>query len=229
MDCVYNCPEHATRFTWPAKEPETPENKDNQGISRKDFVFLFLSSVFLLGFKWLKKGPKTGNVIRPPAALKECDFLDRCIRCGNCMKVCPTNGLQPTFLQGGLEGIWTPHLVPEIGYCEYRCTLCGQVCPTGAIDRVSLDRKLKTKLGIAKVDRSICIAWEYKQQCLVCEEHCPISEKAIKIENENILGTVIGKPVVDRELCVGCGICQTKCPVRPVRAIKVDPQGADRV
>jgi MauM/NapG family ferredoxin protein len=232
MDCVYICPEKVTKFEFPATAPESPENKGRQGISRKDFVFLLLSSFFALGFKWRlgkKKEPRIGNVIRPPAALKECDFLDRCVRCGNCMKVCPTNGLQPTMLQSGLEGIWTPHLVPEIGYCEYQCTLCGHVCPTGAIDRISLDKKLKTKLGVAKVDRSTCIAWANRQECLVCEEHCPVSNKAIKTVEERTVRGVIKKPVVDPNLCVGCGICQTKCPVRPERAIKVSPKDADRV
>jgi ferredoxin len=145
------------------------------------------------------------------------------------MKVCPTNGLQPTMLETGVEGIWTPHLVPEIGQCEYSCTLCGNVCPTGAITKITPKQKETVKLGTAKVDRSICIAWAYNQECLVCEEHCPISDKAIKIVEEVVMGNVVKKPVVDPNLCVGCGICQNKCPVRPVRAIKVSPKGADRV
>jgi MauM/NapG family ferredoxin protein len=231
MDCVYHCPQNTTKFTWPSsKQKENPTGE--KGMSRKDFVFLAISSIFLLGFRWMKrsgKGKEDSSVIRPPAALKEGDFVDRCIRCGNCMKVCPTNGLQPTTLQAGLEGIWTPHLVPEIGQCEYTCTLCGNVCPTGAITRVTRDQKLKVKLGVAKVDRPICLAWEHKTECLVCEEHCPVANKAIKIVKENVGGKVIGKPVVDPELCVGCGICQNKCPVRPVRAIRISPEGANRM
>ncbi|MGD2279411.1 MAG: 4Fe-4S binding protein [Candidatus Omnitrophota bacterium] len=229
MDCVYGCPAHTTKFTWPRKKRGDESAEPERGISRKNFLFLMLSSAFLMGFRWLKTGKeKIGNVIRPPAALKEGDFLDRCIRCGNCMKVCPTNGLQPTMLEAGIEGIWTPHLVPEIGQCEYSCTLCGNVCPTGAITKITPKQKETMKLGTAKVDRSICIAWAYDQECLVCEEHCPISDKAIKVIEEKIMGNVVKKPVVDPNLCVGCGICQNKCPVRPVRAIKVSAEGADR-
>jgi MauM/NapG family ferredoxin protein len=165
------------------------------------------------------------KVIRPPAALREDDFLDRCIRCGNCMKVCITNGLQPTLLQTGLTGIWTPQLVPEIGYCEYNCTLCGNVCPTGAIEKLSLSQKKKTRLGLAQIDHSLCLPWAYKTECLVCQEHCPVADKAIKLEDEKISDRIIQKPVVDKFLCVGCGICQNKCPVRPDRAIKVYPLG----
>lgn len=228
MDCVYSCPPQATRFTLalPKTNLET-DGRENSGLSRKDFIFLMFSSFFMMAFKWKeKKGAST--LIRPPGALKEKDFLNRCIRCGNCKKVCPTNGLQPAMLQSGIEGIWTPHLVPEIGYCEYNCALCSSVCPTGAIPKLPLDKKKKTSLGTAKVDRSICIAWAYNQECLVCEEHCPVPEKAIKIIEEVVDGRVVQKPYVDPKLCIGCGICQTKCPVRPVRAIKVNPSTAER-
>jgi polyferredoxin len=69
-------------------------------------------------------------LIRPPGSRAEHDFLHRCTSCGLCMKVCPTGGLQPTLTEAGLEGLWTPMLVPRIGYCDYMCNLCGNVCPT---------------------------------------------------------------------------------------------------
>src|ERR1035438_9152048 len=81
------------------------------------------------------------RLIRPPAALDEKQFLARCIRCGECMKVCPNNALHPAFTEAGWEGIWTPVLVPRVGYCEPSCTLCGQVCPTGAILRFTSKEK----------------------------------------------------------------------------------------
>ncbi len=139
------------------------------------------------------------------------------------MKVCPTNGLQPVLMETGLEGMWTPRLEPDIGYCEYNCTQCGSVCPTGAIKKLTIAEKHLTKLGTAVVDPNICIAWAENKQCLVCEEHCPVPDKAIKADVY-----IYGRPVVIAEKCVGCGICQTKCPVRPDRAIKVSPKGADR-
>ena len=230
MDCVYDCPTKTTKFVFPEIMKREKGGGAESSMSRKDFLFLLFSSVFLLGAgkRECKERAIASNVIRPPGALKEKDFYDRCIRCGNCMKVCPTNGLQPVMLQAGLESIWTPHLVPEIGYCEYQCNLCGHVCPTGAIPRLAKDVKMKTKLGTAKVNRTTCIAWAYGKECLVCEEHCPVSDKAIKVIEEESGEKVIKKPVVDPRLCVGCGICQTKCPVRPARAIQVDPSTADR-
>ena len=233
MDCIYDCPGHATSFIFAhlrqSKPPVAQAKDDKSGISRREFIFLAMSSILLLGFRFKRNETKvTGNVIRPPAALREEDFLNRCIRCGNCMKVCITNGLQPVLFQTGLEGIWTPQLVPEIGYCEYQCTLCGSTCPTGAIPPLSIDKKRLVRLGLAEIDRSICIPWAEGKQCIVCEEHCPVAQKAIKLESDTIGGSNVLKPYIDENLCIGCGICQNKCPVRPVRAVRVYPRNSDR-
>ena len=88
----------------------------------------------------LGKG-RNERLLRPPGALDEADFLSRCIRCGECMKVCPNNALHPTLDQAGLEGLWTPTLVPRIGYCEPSCVLCSEVCPTGAIWQITPKEK----------------------------------------------------------------------------------------
>jgi ferredoxin len=229
MDCVYDCAQNVTRFAWrPATEvekAETPPKEGGGGVSRRDFLLLLLSSLFALGFRnRTQMGGGQGGVIRPPGALGEEHFVNRCIRCGNCMKVCITNGLQPVMFQSGLEGIWTPQLVPEIGYCEYRCTLCGDTCPTSAIPSLSLEAKQKVRLGLAEIDRSICLPWALGRECIVCQEHCPVFQKAIKLTREGALS----KPSIDEELCIGCGICQNKCPVRPVRAVRVSPRNSDR-
>ncbi|MFA4991435.1 MAG: 4Fe-4S binding protein [Candidatus Omnitrophota bacterium] len=217
MDCVYECPAHGTRFSFSG--PGQKSARD--GISRADFIFLAFSSVFLAG--WRSPKEHGARVIRPPGAHNEKDLLNKCVRCGNCMKVCPTNGLQPEILESGLRGLWTPHLVPEIGYCEYNCNLCGDVCPTGAIPRLSVAEKQGTPIGLARIDRSVCVAWAQDKQCIVCEEHCPVPQKAIKVYREEVNGLTVFRPYVDASLCVGCGICQNKCPTRPSRAIKVTP------
>ncbi|HOW59266.1 MAG TPA: 4Fe-4S binding protein [Candidatus Omnitrophota bacterium] len=232
MDCVYDCPGGKTRFGWQDRKTAevsltTVKQPAGKGITRKEFLFLFFTSlVSLAAGKINSKNKLTGNqrkVIRPPGALTEAEFVDRCIRCGNCMKVCPTNGLQPVMMESGAEGIWTPKLVPEIGYCEYACTMCGQVCPTGAIGKLSLPTKQNTKIGIAVVNHATCYTWAYHKNCLVCEEHCPVSDKAIKVIEEVYNGHKLLKPQVDPNLCIGCGICQNVCPQRPMRAIQVRP------
>jgi polyferredoxin len=135
------------------------------------------------------------NVVRPPGALAEEDFLDRCIKCGQCMRVCPTNVIQPALLEAGLGGLWTPVLNFRIGTsgCQLNCIACGNICPTAAIRPLTLEEKLGTgdfategpiRMGTAFVDRSRCLPWAMDMPCIVCQENCPVSPKAIHIREE---------------------------------------------
>jgi len=149
------------------------------------------------------------------------------------MKVCTTNGLQPTFLEAGFEGIWSPVLVPKLGYCEYRCTLCGQVCPTGAIEQLSTQEKTKVKIGLAMINKGRCLPWSHNRPCIVCEEVCPTPQKAIWLK-ESLVQTKDGEtvkvqqPHVELKLCSGCGRCEAKCPVSTQPAIYVTSVGESR-
>lgn len=180
-----------------------------------------------------KPGSAPPQLIRPPGALAEKEFLKRCVKCGECMKVCITNGLQPTLLEAGLEGIWSPVLVPTIGYCEYRCTLCGQVCPTGAIKRLKPEEKAKVRIGAAMIDKGRCLPYAHGRPCIVCEELCPTPKKAIWLEKVTVKDRrgrklVVEQPHIDLELCIGCGICETKCPVLGKPAVYVTSVGESR-
>lgn len=221
LDCLYDCPDQSTRFVFSNKKNKLEKVVEDSGneITRKNFLFLLLAGMSSLGFTKAFQSPQ--KVIRPPGVVNEVKFQNECVRCGNCMKVCITNGLQPVMFESGAQGVWTPKLVPEIGYCEYSCNLCSQVCPTGAIPTYSLEKKQQLKLGVAVINRSHCFAWEHNTNCLVCEEHCPIPDKAIKVREEIVNGEKILRPIVDPNLCIGCGICQNKCPARPQRAIQV--------
>jgi MauM/NapG family ferredoxin protein len=172
-------------------------------------------------------------LIRPPGSLEEKEFLKRCVKCGECMKVCITNGLQPTLFEAGIEGIWSPVLVSRIGYCEYRCTLCGQVCPTGAIRRLTLEEKADFKIGLAMLDKGRCLPYAHAIPCIVCEEVCPTPKKAIWLDKVLVKGRdgkeiIVQQPRVDLELCIGCGICEKKCPVVDKPAIYVTSIGETR-
>ncbi|MBD3379186.1 MAG: 4Fe-4S dicluster domain-containing protein [Candidatus Omnitrophica bacterium] len=228
MDCVYSCPVGGTRFSFRKGPAAGEENKE--GMGRREFLIVLAGAFLSIGQRHRKRGAgkKDRPVIRPPAALEEEDFTDRCIRCGNCMKVCPTNVIQPAFLESGARGIWTPHLVNKIGYCEYYCDLCGKVCPTEAIPPLPVEKKKHIRLGTAYVIKQRCLAWNDGLKCMVCEEHCPVPQKAIKQDIVEINGERVKRPVVEPTLCIGCGICENKCPARPGRAIKVDPRTAER-
>jgi ferredoxin len=172
------------------------------------------------------------DLIRPPGSAPEKAFLARCVRCGECMRVCLTNGLQPTLFEAGVEGLWTPRLSMRRGYCEYNCTLCGQVCPTDAIAQLHPVEKRATRIGLAVIDRNLCTPFVSGEQCLVCEEHCPTPSKAIVFADAVAAGpagpVVVKQPRVVRELCIGCGICETRCPLQGAAAIRVVRDGEDR-
>jgi len=162
-------------------------------VSRRGFVLSLASGIFAvpavrlsnkLGSNWYHK------VIRPPGALPEEEFLKRCIKCGQCMRACPTNVIQPGGIQAGLENLWTPVLNNRIGSsgCQLNCVACGQVCPTSAIRPITLAEKHglgefaeagPIKLGTAFFDRNRCLPWAMDKPCIVCEENCPVSPKAI--------------------------------------------------
>ncbi len=129
--------------------------------------------------------------------------------------------------------LWSPVLVPRLGYCEYRCTLCGQVCPTGAIRRVSQSEKERIKIGLAVIDRDRCMPYAFSIPCIVCQEVCPTPKKAVILEREVVLDKdgsrrAIQRPKIDPELCVGCGICEARCPVIGAPAIYVIATGETR-
>jgi len=230
FNCRNSCDRHALAMTFGRPRPELRRTD----LQRRYVLGSALGGVAALAILRSSPRRKTGYglLIRPPGSREEEEFLRRCVKCGECMKVCITNGLQPTFLQAGLEGMWSPVLVPRIGYCEYNCTLCGQVCPTGAIERLPVEVKRKRKIGLAFIDRSRCLPYAFATSCIVCEEHCPTSPKAIRFRRDTV-ETPAGPremklPYVDPEVCTGCGICEYKCPVGEQAAIRVFSVGEER-
>jgi formate hydrogenlyase subunit 6/NADH:ubiquinone oxidoreductase subunit I len=172
---------------------------------------------------------KRPGLIRPPGAQDEARFIARCLRCSECMKACPTSGLQPTLGEAGLEGLWTPVLKSRLGYCDYACAACGQVCPSGAIPPLSLERKREQVIGVAVIDRDRCLPWAADTPCIVCQEMCPVPDKAVVLQPEREVtradgGTVrIARPEMIPNRCIGCGICEYKCPLEGRAAIVVEP------
>jgi len=224
LDCLAACPESGLGFRWRQRPAPLRESDPTR---RQVLAALAAGAI---GVAVLRTGVRAKHphplLLRPPGVENEDDFLARCLRCSQCMKVCPTSGLQPALFEAGLEGLWTPQLTPRLGYCDYGCNACGQVCPSGAIPLLDLARKRQAVIGIAIIDRDRCLPWAHGVPCIVCEEMCPTPEKAMRLEEVTVTDdhgqtAVVQRPYVLPDLCIGCGICEYQCPVEGEAAIRV--------
>lgn len=229
--CAAICPTKAITFPLQGKTEKLPA----VDLTRRKIVLTSALAFFSVPFFRIAATRKRASekLIRPPGSLPEKEFLAKCVKCGECMKACPTNGLQPALAEAGPEGLWTPVLVSKIGYCEYYCSLCSQVCPTGAIKELTVPEKTQVKIGTAWINKNRCLPYFLGRPCIVCEEHCPTSPKAIKFieyESKRPDGTteLQKAPVIDLDLCIGCGICENKCPVMDDPAIYITSVGEAR-
>jgi polyferredoxin len=240
LNCIYACSQSGLKYGFlpdPASEALAPD------LTRRKTIAAVAGGVALMPALRTSHGVEKGadhDVIRPPGSLSEEDFAKKCVKCGACIKVCPTQVIQPAALEAGFEGLWTPILRYDIGSCTHTCTLCSQVCPTGAIrpitpqDRVGSPPETEPiKLGTAFFDRGRCLPWAMATPCIVCEEVCPTSPKAIWVEDTEVKksdGTTIKVklPYLDPTRCIGCGICQNRCPVGRKAAIRVSSVGETR-
>lgn len=188
-ECRHGCIGYRTR-TSASGETTSPD------LSRRGAVLALAGGVIavpamrlegLTGENW------NPGLIRPPGSLREPEFLQRCIKCGQCMRVCPTNIIHPAGMESGFESIWTPRLNFRIGTsgCQLNCVACGHVCPTAAIRPISLQEKHgrgdfakagPIRLGTAFVDHGRCLPWAMDRPCIVCQENCPVSPKAIIVQ-----------------------------------------------
>lgn len=245
LNCLTSCPENSLSFCFFPDQKVTaanPAGTPKVNITRRKVLASLVGGVAL--FPLMRSGDAfkanaNPYLVRPPGAVIEDDFLAKCIRCGQCMRVCPNNALHPTLLESGLEGLWTPILIARIGYCEPTCTLCGQVCPTGAILELTAREKVGDKdnppvrIGTAFFDRGRCLPWAMDKTCIVCEEWCPTTPKAVHFREEPVLDRngreiTLKRPYIDPDLCTGCGACEYACPVIDKPAVYITAIGESR-
>jgi len=228
--CVDICPKEALRVGMAAG----PGRNDAVRLDRRRLLGaagVGVAAAVLPRVDWTARGSGAGSralkisserLVRPPGSQAEAPFAAACVRCGECMAACPNNALQPAVGEGGLEALGTPILVPRIGPCLQDCAACGKVCPVRAIEPFTVGEKPHLYMGTAYVDRSRCIAWADGKKCLVCDEACSYDA----VSQQTVDG--VPRPVVNADICVGCGLCEYVCPVEPSGAVHVSASGDQR-
>jgi ferredoxin-type protein NapF len=234
--CEAVCPEKAVSFEWKRRaerSDHTPADRFSPirrqlvstGLIGAGTAVISLTGLTSLYGKTGEGQVRPPGLIRPPGAVPEMAFLSRCVRCGECMVACPTNTLQPIWLDAGFPAIFSPALTPRRGFCDPHCHRCGDVCPTGAIRSASPSDRIWAKTGTARIYRQKCLAWEFQKSCMVCDEVCPYDAIAFRKE----AGNPVPVPHVMEHKCAGCGYCEHFCPVQNRAAIVVTPMDALRI
>lgn len=161
---------------------------------------------------------QTPDYLRPPGAGDEDEFLARCIRCAQCIEICPTQVLHPAGADSAIA-IGTPYLVARdkpCDLCQGRKELkCVAACPTDALQEIQ-DRR-QVRMGVAVIDTKTCLPF-VGVSCNACWHACPYPREAITFDAR-------GRPVVVEDTCVGCGLCEYACLTeRPAIRVKTHRQ-----
>lgn len=229
--CGGVCPTHSIKFVdrWDRFKLKPGVSEPDRPPSRRAFLLSSLAGAAASATRAFG-GTVKEPLIRPPGSLPEEQFLQACIRCGECFQACPNDVLQPTGFEQGLNALWTPRVKADWAGCESSCNNCGQVCPTGAIRSLPMAEKRVARMGLAKVEPQ-CLPLDGKEACQLCVDECKaagyhaiefvrvhpkLDESGLPIDGSGFLA-----PVVLADKCVGCGLCQTRCHSINVKTKKI--------
>lgn len=230
FNCLDVCPSDGVQYSLVRKQTvsspvlqQAPADRPRRDILRAFLLFSAFAATKAFATR-LTGGEKPTTipedkklVATPPGSVSHDHFNQQCTACHLCVSVCPTQVLQPSFLQYGLHGFMQPYMDFHSGFCNFECRLCGQVCPTDAIKVVVPEQKKRIQTGIAHFMKENCVVYTDKTDCGACSEHCPT--KAVNmVPYEGNLKI----PEVNDKICIGCGACEYACPTRPYRAIFVE-------
>ncbi len=241
LNCLEVCSENSLFYRL-AGDGDVVSQRPDLDVGRRRFLLTAAATAVVAPVLQVAGGGFEGSshdAIRPPGALDEEAFLSRCITCGACSASCPTGVIASDFGKTGLGGLFTPVLNMRHGWCEPSCIRCGEVCPTSALSLLAPEAKqtigkpAEVTIGTAFMDRGRCLPWAMNTPCIVCEEMCPTSPKAIEFEtvqSKDREGNTITlqRPVIIPGLCTGCGLCENRCPVGGQAAIRVSSVGESR-
>ncbi len=165
-----------------------------------------------------KVKPNRATRIVPPGAVSLKNMASHCTGCQLCVSACPNGVLRPST---DLMTLMQPEASYEVGYCRPECVRCSEVCPAGAIKLIDVAEKSSIQIGHAVWTRELCVPIKDGQECGNCARHCPSGAiTMVPLDADDPKSLKI--PVVNEELCIGCGACENLCPSRPLSAIHVE-------
>lgn len=231
FNCFDVCPTLGLKYEFqlPKLLGSTKEAEEKEDHGRRSFLFSLMSYSFGLAgislaqekiikvYKKNKIPVFRPNPISPPGSIGIDHFTENCTSCHLCVNACPTNVLQPSFLEYGFLGMMQPMMNNKLGFCDYECTICSEVCPTNAIKTIEPEKKKTIQVGKAKFVKNNCVVYTQGTDCGACSEHCPTKAvEMVPIENN------LRAPEIKEEICIGCGACEFACPTIPYKAIYVE-------
>lgn len=221
-NCIDVCP---TGVIYQNKKNLKPVTKKKPvTVSRKGF--LGIGAVLALqGIQQKAAKKETGESriavnrkvpVTPPGSGGVERFTELCTACQQCTGQCPSLVLQPSFTEYGFLGIMQPVMNFSFGYCNFECTLCTEICPTGALLPLHIKEKKLKQLGKVTFVKDNCIVETKGTECGACSEHCP-TKAVTMVPYKNLK-----LPEIKEKICIGCGACEYACPVKPYKAIYVE-------
>lgn len=222
FDCLDICPSGGIKSGRVSRRSDNriPENTDNK---KREFIkntLLYSAGLSAFSFSARKAMPenlKQRIPVTPPGSFSLDHFHSSCTACHLCVSSCPTQVLQPSFLEYGFTGMLQPRMNYTSSFCNYDCNICTTVCPTGALRETATEKKKLIQLGRAVFKKHDCIVYTNNTDCGACSEHCPTKAVTMKPYGKDLF-----IPEVHAEFCIGCGACEYACPASPHKAIIVE-------
>ena len=221
FNCVEVCSEGALHYRLPYTKVKTEVTAKPRRQFLSTLALTTLAAGRLMADTVLRLGPKKQvgrqQAIMPPGAWNIEHFAQHCTSCHLCISKCPSHVIKPAFLEYGIGGMMQPMMYFDHQFCNYDCTVCSEVCPTGALQPLTKEQKHETQIGVVQLHLENCIVYTDETSCGACSEHCPTQAVSMIPYKDSL--TI---PFIRQEICVGCGGCEFICPSLPWKAIFVE-------